>query len=210
MVQKSSAKRRGRPRAYDPDRALDRAMGEFWRAGFSATSLDELSAATGMNRPSLYGAFGDKRALYLETLKRYRDAAAVEMTKALAPGRPLREGLRRVYDMALATYFGGDVPPRGCFLIGTATTEAAGDPEIRALLGATLRALDEGFETRLRLAQQEGELGTDTDPAGLAKIASAVLHTLAVRSRAGDAREDLERTVEAALDVICGRGQPRR
>ena len=209
MVQKSSTKPRGRRRAYDPNRALDHAMGEFWRAGFSATSLDELSVATGMNRPSLYGAFGDKRALYLETLKRYRDAAAVEMAGALAPGRPLREGMRRVYDMALATYFGGAGPPRGCFLIGTATTEAAGDPEIRALLGETLRALDQGFAARLRLAQEEGELGTGTDPAGLAKIASAVLHTLAVRSRAGDAREDLERTVETALDVICARGAPR-
>jgi AcrR family transcriptional regulator len=205
MVQKSPPKPRGRPRAYDPGKALDRAMQGFWRAGFSATSLDELSDATGMNRPSLYGAFGDKRALYLETLKRYRDAAAVEMAKALAPGRPLREGLRRVYDTALATYFGGDGPPRGCFLIGTATTEAAGDPEIRALLGATLRALDEGFEARLRQAREDGELGRDADPAALARIASAVLHTLAVRSRAGDARADLERTVEAALDLLCGR-----
>ena len=63
MVQKADS-RRGRPRAYDPETALSQAMAVFWDAGYAATSLDDLSAATGMNRPSLYGAFGDKHALY--------------------------------------------------------------------------------------------------------------------------------------------------
>ena len=67
MVQKESA-RRGRPRAYDPDTALARAMAVFWAGGYAGTSLDDVTAGTGMNRPSLYGAFGDKHALYLHTL----------------------------------------------------------------------------------------------------------------------------------------------
>ena len=76
MVQKElarkRARKRGRPRGYEPDAALSRARAAFWDAGYAATSLDALSAATGMNRPSLYGAFGDKRALYLKTLEGYR------------------------------------------------------------------------------------------------------------------------------------------
>src|SRR5262249_17102093 len=78
MVQKSAPagpgpapKGRGRPRAYDPETALQTAIEAFWQAGYSGTSLDDLSAATGMNRPSLYGAFGDKRALYLKALDHY-------------------------------------------------------------------------------------------------------------------------------------------
>jgi AcrR family transcriptional regulator len=204
MVQKSSGGRRGRPRAYDPDTALARATETFWAAGFAATSLDELSAATGMNRPSLYAAFGDKRALYLSTLERYRDEAREGMREALAPDRPLAEALRRVYQKALSLYFSGDGAPRGCFLIGTAATEAVGDPAVRAALGGSLRMIDDAFEVRLRQARDEGELPSDADPAALARLASAVLHTLALRSRAGDSRAALEATADAAIALICG------
>src|ERR1041384_4755004 len=72
-------KRRGRPRAYEPEVALARALDVFWKEGFAATSLDDLSAATGMNRPSLYGAFGDKRALYIKSYRSYRDEARAAM-----------------------------------------------------------------------------------------------------------------------------------
>jgi AcrR family transcriptional regulator len=101
MVQKSSAKR-GRPRAYDPETALGQAMATFWNAGFAATSLDDLGAAMGMNRPSLYGAFGDKRALYLATIERYRAMARDALHAALDNDRPLREALGRVYQSALS------------------------------------------------------------------------------------------------------------
>jgi TetR/AcrR family transcriptional regulator, copper-responsive repressor len=199
---------RGRPRAYDPDTALAQAMGAFWGAGFSATSLDELAAATGMNRPSLYAAFGDKKAMYLETLGRYRAAGRAAMDKALAYDRPLAEGLRRVYASALDMYFPPNSAARGCFLIGTATTEAMGDPDMRAMLGGALRDFDAAFEARLAHAKEKGELGGDADPRVLAKIASAVLHSLAIRSRAGDPRAELEATADAGVAMICGTQRP--
>src|SRR5258708_28769719 len=96
MVQKSP-KPRGRPRAYDPDAALAEARDAFWDAGFAATSLDDLSLATGMNRPSLYGAFGDKRQLYLQTIERYRAFARDALKQALAPAPPLADALRLGY-----------------------------------------------------------------------------------------------------------------
>src|SRR6188474_3467159 len=129
MVQKSvSSKKRGRPPAYDAKTALTRAMEAFWDAGYAATSLDDLSEATGMNRPSLYGAFGDKRALYLETLERYTENGRRAMEQALDPERPIAEALANLYAAALALYFSGGAP-RGCFLIGTAVTEAVKNPE---------------------------------------------------------------------------------
>src|SRR5260370_5408388 len=95
MVQKSPA-RRGRPRAYDPDSALARAVDAFWDAGFAATSLDDLTAATGMNRPSLYGAFGDKQALYRKALDLYRARTQQAIAKTPGGGKPLRLALRTV------------------------------------------------------------------------------------------------------------------
>lgn len=202
MVQNSA--KRGRPRAYDPETALAQAMGVFWTAGFSATSLDALSEATRMNRPSLYAAFGDKHALYQTLLERYRGLARTAMADALTPDRPLREGLRRVYDSALALYLAGQKDARGCFMIGTAVTEAAEDRAVRSALAAGLREIDDAFEVRLRLAQDRGELPRAADPAALAKLASAALYFLAIRSRAGEPREVLEGVADAAVNLICG------
>ncbi len=204
MVQKSAAKR-GRPREYDPDVALGRAMAVFWDAGFAATSLDDITAGTGMNRPSLYGAFGDKRELYLHTLDRYRAMARIGLADALSNETPLRDALRRVYDAALALYFSGDRSPRGCFLIGTALTEAVLSPEVRTALHDALHEIDAAFEKRIRYAVKTGELPRDADPHILAKLASAVLHTLAIRSRAGESRRTLAAMITPALDIICGR-----
>jgi len=207
MVQKTQAKR-GRPRAYDPDTALARAMTAFWDAGYAATSLDDLSAATGMNRPSLYGAFGDKRALYLKTLAGYRAAARAALKTALAEDRPLPEALRRVYAAALGLYLAGDNGARGCFLIGTAATQAVLDPAVRAVFADGLHEIDAAFAARIRFAQARGELRRDADPAALARIASAILHTLALRARAGENRAALEATAEAGIALICGGEKP--
>src|SRR3954467_15127323 len=108
MVQKrtgeTALRRRGRPRAYDPQVALARAADTFWKAGYAGTSLDDLAAATGMNRPSLYAAFGDKRELYLKTLQHYRDQYRELARETVADDPPLRVFLKRFYDTALGIY----------------------------------------------------------------------------------------------------------
>src|SRR3981189_275419 len=83
-------KRRGRPRAYQPEVALGKALDLFRSEGFAATSLDDLSAATGMNRPSLYGAFGDKRELYIKSYQRYRADARAAMIDIFSEELPIR------------------------------------------------------------------------------------------------------------------------
>jgi len=194
---------RGRPRAYDPEQALARVMDAFWRTGFSGTSLDQLSAATGMNRPSLYGAFGDKRALYLMTIDRYIAGGEQAMEQALRYDQPLADALSALYRRALSLYLPEGKPARGCFLVGTAGTEAVADAEVRAKLGAAMRGIDRAFEARLRHAQAQGELEATADPALLARVATGVLHTLAVRARAGDARASLQATADAVVALIC-------
>src|SRR5580700_8840139 len=86
-------RRRGRPRAYQPEIALGKALDLFRKDGFAATSLDDLSAATGMNRPSLYGAFGDKRELYIKSYQRYRNDARTAMIEVFRSEQPIRERL---------------------------------------------------------------------------------------------------------------------
>lgn len=186
-------------------------MEAFWDAGYAATSLDDLAAATGMNRPSLYGAFGDKRALYLKTLEHY--AAGGQLRAALAPKDTLHEALTRVYGLAIALYLSGKEGARGCFLIGTATTEAVKSPEVRNALAGQLRELDEIFEARIRRARDQGDIASDADPHALARLASAILHSLALRSRAGDSRAALEAIAQIGVAAICGPeapAQPRR
>jgi AcrR family transcriptional regulator len=202
MIQ--ATKKRGRPRSYDADRALAQARDVFWDAGYAASSLDSLGAAMAMNRPSLYGAFGDKEALYLKTLERYREQSVAAMRQALDPARSLRDGLRAVYAAALATYLAGGHGARGCLLIGTAATEAVLNEEVRHLLGASLVAFDQVIEERMRVARDRGELSKSADVAALARLASAVMHSLAVRARAGASRAALKALADAGVKMICG------
>lgn len=196
--------RRGRPRAYDTQAALKQATESFWRTGYSGTSLDRISAATGMNPPSLYAAFGNKRALYLEALARYWEISLTATREALAQDLPLGEALMLAYEAALSIYFSGKGAARGCFVIGTAVTEAVEDAAIRKSVAAGLRMIDADFEARLRTAQESGELNPDADPAALAILATATLHTIAIRARAGASRAELREVARKAVGVICG------
>jgi len=202
------AKRRGRPRAYQPEIALGKALDLFRKRGFSATSLDELSAATGMNRPSLFGAFGDKRELYIKSYQRSRADARAAMSDIFRDPLPLRQGLQRIYAVALDIYLSGEAGPRGCFTVMTAASEAAADPEIRSLVLEGLSELDQAFAACFRLAQEKGELPPSAETAVLAQLASAILHSIAIRARAGVPRKELQAIVSGAIDLMCGAGGP--
>jgi AcrR family transcriptional regulator len=202
---KVEPRRRGRPRAYEPEVALARALDVFWKEGFAGTSLDDLSAATGMNRPSLYGAFGDKRELYIKSYEAYRDRARTRMGEAFAADLPMREMLERIYSIALDMYLSGKDGPRGCFTVMTATSEAVFDPAIREMVLSGLVEMDRFFGRIFKRAQERGELPASADPQVLAQLASATLHTVAVRSRAQVSRAELDGIVKGALDVMCGK-----
>src|SRR5215472_16761869 len=153
-IEPAAQKRRGRPRAYQPDVALGKALDLFRKDGFAATSLDDLSAATGMNRPSLYGAFGDKRELYIKSYQRYRDDARAAMGDIFREEMPIRKRLERIYAVALDIYLSGEGGPRGCFTVMTAASEAVHDPVIRAMVLEGLAELDKAFANCFRLARE--------------------------------------------------------
>jgi TetR/AcrR family transcriptional regulator, copper-responsive repressor len=208
MVHKSSkpseVRRRGRPRQYDPDQALEKAAESFWKNGYAATSLDDLAAATGMNRPSLYAAFGDKSALYLKTLQRYLRQSRAKSLEILADSPSLRIFLRRFYEAALDIYRAGGDEARGCYSISTAPAQAVTDPAVREFLAASISGTDAFLSAVISKARERGEVPSNADPATLAQIATATLHTIAVRSRVGVSRKQLMALATAAINLICG------
>jgi AcrR family transcriptional regulator len=203
-IEAPAPKRRGRPRAYQPEVALGKALDLFRKDGFAATSLDDLSMATGMNRPSLYGAFGDKRELYIKSYQRYRDDARAAMIDIFKDELPIRQRLQRIYAVALDIYLSGEAGPRGCFTVMTAASEAVSDPEIRSLVLEGFAELDKAFASCFRRAREKGELAASADAAVLAQLASATIHTIAIRARAQVPRKELEAIVKGAIDVMVG------
>ncbi len=211
MVQKSRGsatapvqRPRGRPRAFEPETALTQAMDVFWKDGFAATSLDDVSAATGLNRPSLYGAFGDKRALYLKAYGQYRKRVNETFQPMFAAREPLRVKLRRIFVAALDLYLSGEDGPRGCFTVLSAASEAISDPDLHTLVGEAIEGTDRAFGRLFADAQAAGELPPAVDPHRLGRIASATLHTLSIRARARIPRAEILPIIDDAVATICG------
>ena len=203
----SAPRRRGRPRAFEPETALTQAMDVFWQDGFAATSLDDLSAATGLNRPSLYGAFGDKRALYLQAYRQYRKRVNETFAPLFQARAPLRVKLRRILVACLELYLSGEEGPRGCFTVLTTSSDAVADPEIRALVAEAIDSTDRAFGRLFADARAAGELPAGADPRALARLASATMHTLSIRARARVPKAQILPLVDDAVAIICG---PRR
>jgi AcrR family transcriptional regulator len=156
-----------------------------------------------MNRPSLYGAFGDKRELYIKSYARYRADARAAMIDIFSHELPIRRRLERIFAVALDIYLSGDAGPRGCFTVMTAASEAVSDPEICAMVQEGLSELDKAFTACFRLAKENGELPQTADSVVLARLASATIHSIAVRARARVPRKELEAIVKGAIDVMC-------
>jgi AcrR family transcriptional regulator len=190
-----SQRPRGRPRSFDANVALKAASERFRTHGFAGTSLDELADATGLARPSLYAAFGDKRALYLAALARLTDRAERSFATLGSFGLPLHEMVERMLIGALDGYMSGEKGPSGCLLIGTATAEAAADSDVRAALCKFLAMEDRCIEELLVAAGS-------TNPVASTAIVASVLHSLSVRARAGESREALERIARDCAAMV--------
>ena len=201
---KAASRKRGRPRAFEPETALAQAMDVFWKDGFAATSLDDVSAATGLNRPSLYGAFGDKRALYLKAYDQYRKRMNEQFQPMFQAREPLRAKLRRILNAALDLYLSGPDGPRGCFTVLSAASEAIADPGLHSLVGEAIDGADRAFGRLFADARAAGELPRDVDPRRLARMASATIHTLSIRARARIPRAEIAPIIDDAVTTICG------
>ena len=195
-------KRRGRPRTYNPDDALSAALNVFWRHGFSGSSLDAISAAAGMNRPSLYAAFGDKKSIYRKSLDKFSREFLSGLEAALFAGVSLEDDLVNFYLAALSVYQSGKHAARGCPMICTAITEAALDDDIQSDLANSLDRIDWVLATRFEQAREQGQIKQSAEPKKLGQLAAAILHSLAVRVRAKQTGFDPEAFIRASVAAI--------
>jgi AcrR family transcriptional regulator len=187
----------GRPRAFDIDVALDRALLVFWRKGYEGATLADLTAAMGINRPSLYAAFGDKQALFRKALDRYAGEREAVLRAALdAPtARGAVERLLRLTADALTD----PRKPRGCLAVqGALSCGDAAEP-IRSQLSACRAAQEAAVRERFKRAQVEGDLAVEADPADLARYISTVVQGMSVQAAGGARRAELRRVAELAL-----------
>lgn len=182
---------RGRPREYDPEEALAAALGEFRRRGYTATSLDHLSEATNMARPSLYAAFGNKFEIYRKAVRRYSERSAEQRLHALFEEPSLKKGLEDYFGAIIDAYFSEKGVPLGCPVLSVISGEAAADPVIGAELAAAVERSDSLLQRRMAIAAEAGEISPDIDVRGLAAMLAALQHSLALRARAGAHRPEL-------------------
>ncbi len=188
---------KGRPRAFDADAALDAAMRLFWRHGYEGTSLAALTAATGVNPPSLYAAFGNKESLFRQALDRYVARHACYLAAALAEPTA-REVVEAAFRGAIDMVTEPDHPD-GCLLVHGALPAAPAAESIRAELNRRRGMAEAAVRRRFEASIKAGDLPPDADPAALARFLTTVLWGLSVQVSGGATRAELEAVAAVAL-----------
>jgi AcrR family transcriptional regulator len=187
----------GRPREFDVDKALDCALKVFWRKGYEGTTLPDLTEAMGINRPSLYAAFGNKEELFRKALDRYAEGPAAFRRAALA-GPTAREVAERLLTGAVELLT-DPCNPCGCLAVQAALACGEAAESVRLELIARRAAGEAEIRERLERAKSTGDLPADSDPADLARYITVVLEGMAVHAAGGATRDDLQRLVQVAL-----------
>ncbi|WP_437917513.1 TetR/AcrR family transcriptional regulator [Sorangium sp. So ce302] len=199
---------RGRPRSFDRDAVLRRAMEVFWERGYEGTSLSDLTAAMGINSPSLYAAFGCKEALFREAVALYSEVEGAATNRAMSDEPTAR---RAVEAMLRGNVEGYATPgkPSGCMIVLAATLGTPENERVRAYLAGCRRAALDALRSRLDRGVVEGDVPVGTDTAALAAFYTTVLQGLSLQARDGASREALQAIVDCAMAAWETLARPR-
>lgn len=196
-------RRPGRPPEFERGEVVARAMRLFWSKGADA-SLDAVTLATGLHKPSLYAAFGGKRGLYLEALDSYLAEAGARTSEALS-----RESFRD----ALGAFFGVDLEffcgrkgVRGCFLMSTAIDAAADDPAVRGRVERVFSEMRAAMLARVKRAIAAGDLPPDVSPGVITELIASTHIALSIEARSGRPRSELEEKASRFVDFVASLG----
>lgn len=187
----------GRPRLFDPDAALERALEVFWQKGYEGTSLSDLTLAMGISRPSLYAAFGNKEALFRKALGRYLAGPAATLAQALA--RPQARAAIAAYLHAAADMLSQPEHPAGCLVVQGALSCGEAGAVIRTELAAQRETSLQALRDRLELGRRAGELAANCDVDALARYVATIHQGLSVQASSGATRSELQAVVSIAL-----------
>ena len=190
-----------RPKEFNPDDAVEKAMQVFWHKGYEATSMEDLLTAMDLNRGSLYDTFGDKRQLFLKVIDRYCTTFVGSKFSLLDQPGPALPTLRRfihgMIEGALA-----DPQRRGCLIANTVMELAPHENEIAGTLRHALKMVEDTFFRVLARAKQQGELNSQKDPRTLARFLTTMMQGTIVMIKAGAPADAVNRTAETALSIL--------
>ncbi|RFU36541.1 TetR/AcrR family transcriptional regulator [Actinomadura logoneensis] len=190
----------GRPKQFDPDVAVERAVDVFWRKGYGATTPQDLVVALGIGKGSLYHAFGSKHALFERALERYRDDQAAGLIELLRRPVPVKERLRTALEFLVEANVRD---PRGCMVVNTAAELGGGaDPEVGSVVRDQFGRTASAFRGAVEEGQRSGEIDPGRDPGTVAAMILSTLLGLQVLARSGEGRERLDQVVEGLLDSL--------
>jgi TetR/AcrR family transcriptional repressor of nem operon len=197
-----------RPKEFDPERALAKAMSVFWRRGYENTSTDVLIREMGIAKQSLYDTFGDKRALYLQALAYYRDKTNAGLRQVFESNRSVRDAFARLFfDLSSESR---EQHERGCLLLSANLARDIGDAVIADFLRDNQATVESIFVEALRNAQGRGELSRKQNPVALGRFFLVTIQGMRAMARLKSERTALEQVARVALAVFDGsvkRGQ---
>lgn len=189
---------KGRPREFDTDKALDKALHVFWSWGYEGTSLSDLTEAMGINRPSLYAAFGNKEELFRLALDRYVETGPGALQRAALKEPTARAVVEQLLTSA-AKSLTDPCNPRGCLAVQGALSCGEAAQSIKDELCSRRSASETALRARLERAKVEGDLSPDSDPASLARYVETVVQGMSVQASGGASHADLLNVVEMSL-----------
>jgi AcrR family transcriptional regulator len=194
---KAKRTKAGRPREFDLDEALERALELFWRKGYEGTSLSDLTSTLGITRASLYAAFGNKEGLFRRVMDRYETkAGGYRLAADKAPSA--FEAVQRLLTGPVDLHGNKNNPP-GCLGVQGALACGLESQAVRNDLASRRRRGEVAIRKRLQRAANEGELAGDSDPADLARYLSALIYGMAVLAAGGAERKELQGVADVAL-----------
>jgi AcrR family transcriptional regulator len=191
---------RGRPRGFDRDDVLDRAMRLFWERGYEATSISELTEAMGITPPTLYNFFGDKKRLFLEAVDWYQSGPGCFAIRALAEEPTAERSMRRLLTDA-AVSFSNPRDPKGCMVVLGATNCSVESSDVFAALADRRHAVETAVRRRIAAGQAAGEFAENTDIDALTGLVTATLYGLAIKARDGASRASLRKIVNQTMQT---------
>lgn len=199
---------RGRPRTFDREEALRRAMTLFWTRGYEGSSVDELAQAMGVNKPSLYAAFGCKEQLFREAIACYERIEGEPVRKAMREARTAREAIESMLRIN-ARAFASPRRPRGCMVVMSAFPDAPDNETLREFLSQMRKASLDEATGRIERGMHDGDVPAGADALAMAAFYNTVLQGLSIQSRDGASRKEMERIVDSAMaawDTLAASG----
>jgi AcrR family transcriptional regulator len=200
---------RGRPREFDRAEALNRAMNVFWARGYEGASVDDLTAAMGINKPSLYAAFGSKQALFREAISLYERTEGVPVQRALDDAPTARAGIEAALRCNARAYT-RPRRPRGCMVVLSSLLGASENETVRQFLARGRRASETAMRRRIERGIREGDVPSGADPARIAAFYTTVTQGLSIQARDGASEAALNAIVDAAMGAWDGLAAARR